>query len=332
VWKRFVDDFNFKGYGVSIYKSFLHWKAAGIAFRIPLINNWDWWDSNPVLPSLNFLFCIYYPLNVSVCLTSSINVDVVKCWLVQTLLLVQACMLRFIHHMLSALWTIMSVILYPVVQKWHPVPFHYDQSSQQIMRKRKEIQPSYKSDVQERLGISYWYRWRPDIGFSTRVSAWHLYMPTLELYSHLLTGSKDNLGQWWRSHFASLGLDTAIPNPDPPHVFLTSVLSFSGLRFKSSSRSTASSLKQKLDAPGTEQITMLTTTTTIGEDDDHSTSSSDNVVNSDRARTKAKLSSILNQEGLDEHDLLSKVGRGGNTTAASYSDEGMKADQSNPVP
>jgi hypothetical protein len=224
--KQLMDDWNWKGYGISLYKSILTLKQCGIAFRIPLINNWDWWDSNPALPSLTLMICMYYPLNISWCVTSSMNVVVLKCWLAQGLLLLRAGVWKFLHHVWSALWTILSVLLYPVQQKWRPAPLELDRRSSDALTRCKERLPAYKSDIQERLGVSYWCRWRPVLGIDTRVSMWHLYMPTLEVYSQLLTGSREKLfGQWWKSHFASFGLDSGLTSLSE-----IAVLSLSGLR------------------------------------------------------------------------------------------------------
>jgi hypothetical protein len=56
--RRFVDDYNFKGYGLFIYKSFIHPKAAGLAFRVPIFDNWNWWACIPALPSISSMLRI----------------------------------------------------------------------------------------------------------------------------------------------------------------------------------------------------------------------------------------------------------------------------------
>ncbi|KAL3933819.1 MAG: hypothetical protein SGARI_003616 [Bacillariaceae sp.] len=157
------------------------------------------------------------------------NVNILKNWMAQGLLLMQACVLKFLHHVWSALWTTVSLLLYPIQQKWRPAPFALDEKSADALERSKERQPAFKSGIQERLGMSYWCRWRPVLGVDTRVSVWHLYLPTLELYSQLLTGSREKLfGRWWQKHFASLGLDSGLTS-----FSMIGVLSLSGLRFKS---------------------------------------------------------------------------------------------------
>ncbi|KAG7374327.1 hypothetical protein IV203_013422 [Nitzschia inconspicua] len=313
LWQRLLDDFNFKGYGVSFYKSLMALNKVGIAFRLPLLNHWDWWDSNPALPSIGLMFCIYYPFNLSMCVTSSMRLDVLKCWFTKSLFLLQAAMWQFLHHLVSAIWTIVSVLLYPIQQTWRPVPFQLDQRAANATAQSKEHTVSYNSAVQERLGTSYWYRWTPAVGFDSRISVWHLYMPTLEVYSQLLTGSKDRLfGPWWKSHFASLGLDSAVSNA----MFSgTGVLSLSGLRFKtrrskSNNNKEDRSLRETLKVP----------TVSVNDVKDKSSLG----IISDSMTTKATLSTILHEER-DKYDdgdgevssARIKVMRGGNSTRVS---------------
>lgn len=302
-WQRLRDDFHFKGYGISFYKSLMAVRKTGIAFRLPLLNHWDWWDSNPALPSIGAMFCIYcFPFNLSVCLTSSMPIDVLKCWLAKSLLLLQAAVWQFLHHLASALWIIKSVLMYPIQQSWRPAPFQLDQRAANATAKSQEVTAKYQSSIQERLGTSFWYRWTPYAGFDSRVSVWHLYMPTLEVYSQLFTGSKDKLfGPWWKSHFASLGVDSAVSNA----MFSgTGVLSLSGLRFKNKRKSKAKKKEERL-------VETLKVSTV---------SSPENT----RTTTKATLSTILHEdrdtyEDDDEETnaALIKVMRGGNSTSTS---------------
>jgi hypothetical protein len=91
--------------------------------------------------------------------------------------------------------------------------------------------PLYKADIQERLGMTAWFSWSLARGFYRRVSYWHIYLPTLRVYQELLRGTI-NVHPWLEKHFACFGTDTACPNPIPPHVFFTGVLSLSGLNFQ----------------------------------------------------------------------------------------------------
>jgi hypothetical protein len=314
IWKRLRDDFSFKGYGISIYKSLMAFNKAGIAFRIPLLNHWDWWDSNPALPSIGLMLCLYYPFNVSVGMTSSMRMDVLKCWLIKSVLLVQAAILQFLHHLLSASWIFISFLLYPLQRKWRPAPWHLDQRAAQAAAQSKEASAWYQSEIQERLGTTFWYRWTPAAGFDSRVSVWHLYMPTLEVYSQVLTGSKEGLlGPWWKSHFASLGLDSAFSNS----VFsATSVLSLSGLRFQ------RGRVNGRMSDRPVEEDTLTIPPISANTAKDKAPSRSSDI---DFKTTKTTLSTILQDDrekykddDEHEHSMSSrlKVMRGGNTTVA----------------
>jgi hypothetical protein len=310
VWNRLRDDFSFKGYGISVYKSLMALNKAGIAFRIPLLNHWDWWDSNPALPSIGLMLCAYYPFNLSVGLTSSMRMDVLKCWLARSVLLAQAAVLQLLHHLLSALWIIVSLLLYPLQQKWSDTPCQLDQLAAKLASKSKEVSASYQSEIQERLGTTFWYRWTPTAGFDARISVWHLYMPTLEVYSQFLTGSKERLlGPWWKSHFASLGLDSAVSNA---MFSATGVLSLSGLRFNRG-RVTGSKPERSVEV---DSLTLSKSSANTVKDQTSSRS-----FKIDFETTKAKLSTML-QEDRNKYDdnelsesLRLQVMRGGNNTA-----------------
>ena len=109
----------------------------------------------------------------------------------------------------------------------------------------------------------------------TRVSAWHLYMPTLELYSQLLTSSREKLfGQWFQSHFASFGLDSGLTSLSE-----IAVLSLSGLRpFKKKKAKADNPIDTSLLETWEEKKTTKTTLSTLliederlyEDDDDYS--------------------------------------------------------------
>lgn len=220
--RQLFEDFNFKGCGISFYKSFLYLKSLGIALRIPLFSNWDWWDRRPALPSVNLMVCAYYPLSFSICLSSSFHVESVKWAFLQCLEKIRNFLSFVVYHFVRSQYLLASLTLYPFLQKWlEPPPL-----SAFVQQSITKTKAHYKKDIQERLGMSMWYRWSLLKGFETRVSYWHMYLPTLRCYQEALPFLK--LHKWLEAHFASLGVDTSIPNPMPPHVFCTAILSLSG--------------------------------------------------------------------------------------------------------
>jgi hypothetical protein len=219
--RRFVDDYNFKGYGISIYKSFIYPKSAGLAFRVPIFGNWNWWDSIPALPSINSMVRIDYPLKLSFCLTFSIHIEAVKWAFLRVLAQLRDAIYRIFYEFVRSQYLLVSILLYPFHGKWLEPPL--SPPSQTMVPK-----PLYKADIQERLGMTAWWSWSLARGFYRRVSYWHMYLPTLRVYQELLRGTI-NVHPWLEKHAACFGLDTACPNPIPPHVFFTGVLSLSGL-------------------------------------------------------------------------------------------------------
>ena len=69
------DDFNFKGFGLTLYKSFLFLRSCGVALSLPLLRNFDWWDRHPELPSLTSSVALYFPWMVMGWCSTSINTD-----------------------------------------------------------------------------------------------------------------------------------------------------------------------------------------------------------------------------------------------------------------
>jgi hypothetical protein len=269
------DDFNFKGFGVSLYKSFLYARSAGMSFRLPLLSNFDWWDSRPYLPSLNFNAAFYiFPLRFSLGVSSSVPVEGIRTFIRKWLVLfTYEFTMRVIHHMLSSLWTLWTLLVYPWTQKWEELPERFNcalNRAQTAHRGRRATKTTYDADVMERLGWSFSWRWSPILGYDTRTSYWHMYAPQMtmlfEHFHHLLFNSaflrnKDSsrdivnrndgststrttngspITEWLRSLSsplanACLGVDTSIPNPIPPNFFMTGILSMSGFGCRATS-------------------------------------------------------------------------------------------------
>mmetsp|Transcript_25105 Transcript_25105/g.37555 ORF Transcript_25105/g.37555 Transcript_25105/m.37555 type:complete len:522 (-) Transcript_25105:938-2503(-) len=61
LFKELSDSFNFKGYGLSFNKSFLHRQACGIVFRLPLTSHFDFFEMRPWLPIFTSTFGLYFP-------------------------------------------------------------------------------------------------------------------------------------------------------------------------------------------------------------------------------------------------------------------------------
>lgn len=69
------DDWNWKGFGWSFYKSFLYPEAGGVSFRMPISQNFLTYFSRPWLPSINSSIGFYYPWSIGLFLSFSIPIQ-----------------------------------------------------------------------------------------------------------------------------------------------------------------------------------------------------------------------------------------------------------------
>jgi hypothetical protein len=240
--ERIRDDYNFKGFGLSVYKSFIFPSSFGVALRLPLTMNFDWWDSHPELPSVSSSFGLYFPGMVGVFLSAGVHVEWVK-WIVKTILwMVPRLLIWGIYQLvLPALWLVASTLLMPLFLTNNnnnskkkfllpPIP---------LPPQIQIAKPRYNPELSEKVGCSLSYRWSISRGLEWRLGYWHSYLPTLTMYRKLLR--QHTPLDWWQTHFGSIGLSTGAPIPDPPHVSCSACLSLSGLYFGGGGTSTSSS-------------------------------------------------------------------------------------------
>jgi hypothetical protein len=234
------DDFHFKGFGMSLYKSMLYKYSCGIAFRLPILANWDGWDRRPQLPSLSSQICLYYPPTIAVCVSSSINME----WWQYICQIMYSSLKQFLrlllYQVLRGFYVVGSWLLYPVLRRVTELPTT-------LTKPTPLASPTYQSDIQERLGMTVSYRWSLTRGREWRVSYWHMYLPTIQVYRQCLgrlslitpTLFQTKL-DWCARHFMSLGVDTsAVPDPSlQPNFSCTALVSLSGLYLQSKQRKT----------------------------------------------------------------------------------------------
>ena len=75
------EQYNFKGFGWSFYKSLIYAKSVGAAFRIPLSANFDSYDQYLAAPYISSSTYFGYPWMVAILLNASLPVEAVK-WLI----------------------------------------------------------------------------------------------------------------------------------------------------------------------------------------------------------------------------------------------------------
>ncbi|KAL3921490.1 MAG: hypothetical protein SGILL_002719 [Bacillariaceae sp.] len=264
---RIRDDWNFKGYGMSIYKSFVFPESCGVGLRLPLTVNFDYFDSHPEWPSLTIGTGAFFPGTVMGYLSGSVHLDWVRWVLKSSLALVPRLVLWSVYKViLPILWALVTFALFPIRDRLPAssaiLPDKIPQGFWNTISR-----PRYNPEISERVGCSASYRWSIQRGYEFRISYWHSYLPTLLVYQQLwartqqrmraiaklsalfkrdFQGSgKINIGDenpiktsaeaslkqrgWWQRHFARLGVSTGYPIPSPPHFSCSGVLSLSGL-------------------------------------------------------------------------------------------------------
>eukprot|EP00980_Cylindrotheca_fusiformis_P011861 scaffold2817_cov130-Cylindrotheca_fusiformis.AAC.16 len=216
------DDFNFKGYGVALFKSLIFPKSMGISLRLPLTTNFGTWDRHPEFPNFSSSVSFMFPWTIGAFLSGSVHLEWVK-WAVK-------CVLQFIPRLviyciyeifLPFLWMFGAALVSPTGYRLPQLP---------IAPKISIPRPKYDPDISERVGCSVSYRWSQQRGVEWRISYFHSYLPTLTAYRKLLRMNSP-LG-WWQKHFASIGLSTSYPIPSPPNFSCSAQLSLSGFNFQ----------------------------------------------------------------------------------------------------
>ena len=184
-WQHVQDDWNFKGWGFSFYKSFLFKSSVGMALRLPLSVNWDVWERHPEWPRLSSSLAFFYsaPFNPTLyfSLSCSVNVEYLKYLFVQALIVMRHVIAVALLVLARGFLVAGSAVAYPVTrQLLHSQDDHWPVwDSLPSLRQSLHEQPQFSTSLQERVGVSYSWRISKKRGYETRRSIWHLYLPTL---------------------------------------------------------------------------------------------------------------------------------------------------------
>ena len=115
-WQTIKDDCNFKGFGISLYKSLFSPLACGMALRLPLSPNFDSWDRRPHLPSVTSTISIYYPPTIAWTLSSSLRMEFVQYLLARIVYEVRRILRLVIYQILfRGFLVVVSLGLYPIL-------------------------------------------------------------------------------------------------------------------------------------------------------------------------------------------------------------------------
>lgn len=248
-----TEDFNFKGFGVTVYKSLVFLKSAGIALRLPILTNFNWWESHPSLPSVASSVAFYTPGTFVVFLNASVRYEWLQ-WVVHN-----ACA-TFAYAGVWLLWTLLlrglitavSALAFPVTRRLLLDP------QLPLQPPNWKIPPSFSRVFEERLGCSWSWRVSIERGYEYRVSYWHYFAPSVAALLRGWKGTPDFLVR----HAAALGMSTSGPIPDEPYLTSSLLFALSGFHLKNVQA------KDERTAP-------LITTTSRGKDDEAATKEAD---------------------------------------------------------
>ena len=233
VWTFLKEEWNFKGFGWSFYKSLIFLESVGVSFRIPISQNLDWCERNQLFPSVTSSIGVYYPPTVAVFLNISGNVDYIKWCLVRVQQQIKLTCRRIVVHVLKTLMLLLSLPMRMLSRRDNIGNGMYQWlSTISSNKQQEETQSPINVDISERIGMSFSWRVSRKRGYEFRVSYWHSYLPTV-LYLHSLLQFSDKLPMeyWLQSKTGSLGLSTSGPTPDPPHFSCSACLSLSGFHY-----------------------------------------------------------------------------------------------------
>ncbi len=263
-----ADDWNFKGFGWAFYKSLLIREACGVALRIPLSLNFASWDRNSVfVPYFSGSVGLYYPWMTSITLTCSMNVQ-----LLRTMMLILTARLRLgLFFLMSTIIRTVAIctssLLYPLTRLRMVLPERRTSHRSTPPQEPTHAAPSPSSSTdgtstrsashthEQRIGMSWSWRFSLLQGFELRISYWHLYLQTiLYVLQSVLAPKIDPLLKVWieppnplskvitpslfgtfsdclRRHTAAFGLSTSYPVHDLSKCSCSAMLSLSGFRF-----------------------------------------------------------------------------------------------------
>jgi hypothetical protein len=251
------DQFNFKGFGWTFYKSVLSVKSFGVAFRVPLTYNFNAWDQRRALPSITASAGVYYPFSAAVFLNASVRMEWIQ-WFLTT------ATSTVIYAVLWVLWTLfvrgwivaLSALLFPLTRKLYHE--HHSTAVPFMAPPNWKAPIPYSPTVEERLGWSYSWKWSRERGLERRTCVWHYYAPTV---ASLLQPSWRSQRPWsggsahpkplhlplwsWSCpewiirRVAAVGLSTSCPIPDEPYFSCSALLSLSGYYFSALRSSSA---------------------------------------------------------------------------------------------
>ena len=193
------DDWNFKGFGWSFYKSAIFKKSCGVAFRIPLTSNFDIWERHPEWPSLSMSVAIYYPLTAGIFVSGSVNAAWAKWALHQAAMVIRHVIAWTMLLVARGLFLAGAALAFPITQQWYTpetatiLANNLLPPLQQTLEKHGR-KPNFNTGIQERIGIGHSWRVSSKRGYEYRCTYWHMFLPTIITYLQVI----DPIWQSWQ--------------------------------------------------------------------------------------------------------------------------------------
>lgn len=235
-----AEDWNFKGYGWTIYKSAVFPKSFGLGFRIPLTSNLASWETYQIPASLSITITAFNSWDwPALHLNASIRMEWLQ-WFFEQIFntFIPAIIQSFLLLLLNGLLVAANALLYPAFRKptlWNDSIQGWLWKSYRTRFRGRSIR--YASDREERLGVCWTFRFWDRVRFS----AWHY--NAWQIPSIL---------PWVTRRSAALGWSISGPVTDEPDLLCSVSICFllSGYYFRRIVDSTLS-VDQRKDTPAT---------------------------------------------------------------------------------
>lgn len=223
------DEFNFKGFGFSLFKSLIFPEGFGLLLRLPLTLNLNAWERIPALPSVSTSVGYLHPGCAVVFLSTSMRIEWIKWATARTFFLLQYMAVWLLWSLSRGLVLASSAVAYPITRKFYspPMPMQWISA--------RDDPCVYSRTVEERIGSSLAWRLTRENGYEFRANCWHYYAPTM-VSTLMGAGLGDKIPPWLAHHSGAWGLTTSAPIPENPFITCSALLSFSGFYFKRKSR------------------------------------------------------------------------------------------------
>lgn len=235
--KTLRDSYNFKGFGMTFYKSLVFRNSFGVALRLPLTYHFTLFEEHPSLPSIGASLAIYHPWVICLFINTSVRIEVIQ-WAITTLIA------SIVYIFCWLLWTLMlrgflvagSAVLFPVTRRLYQPTFP-------LRRPDGWQGPDYSRSVEERVGCAWSWRVSQARGYEYRVTYWHYF--AYSLATLMKARNLKLIPSWVVRRVAAIGTSVSAPILDEPYMTANSLLSLSGIYFRKQKRDQRQSMLEE---------------------------------------------------------------------------------------